>query len=690
MAADVSSTQNVELLNQGLWIFNKNGTPDTAHCSNETTTAPCESLYQFWCPSGASQPLPGCGSADLSLTDTQVAWDPIDKVWLATTLAFSQVNNTGTLNVAYTTSTSAADTPGNWLKWSTPLCNGNIPDEPVLGFGQNWAVIDTQCKNASAQYIADTITLVKNTDITGHTFNPTNPNTSNLPSDVFTWRPSRDVSASGFGYVYLVASVVTGSIAPYALISSIDPLGNVAKPTSLFGIGNSTDTYMLPLGAQGTCTNPSSGCGIDIGDAHIRQAPVLQYDPGNNDHYLLAAFAAGNGSSGAESLYYFLQVDNNAVAAEIVGSTSYVLAYPTIVADQDQDFYLTTTSFAGGGPIYSSWYASHGFLTIEAQGYLQTSASNSTYTGDQSCGGTGNPRWGDYMSTVWDPSQTSVGGEKDAFWSVQEFTAGGADQSTEWLQLNDPLPYFVGCNVPSPPAGQGPAGGGENECPNGTGYYCNLTYSAPSNAQFGDAFVVVQWIGDAQDSTYLTVPTGWTKLPYEGGSHTLYSTDGKLTDSYYVALYVYGSQPNDTGQYEFKILPQVSGAETLGFLVAYRGASPNIPGNYKLYGKAATQDSTNIKTVTLSPQNNDSPAAESTLLSLFSQGCVGSDDPDLFVPFGSPSGTPTLTVETPLRSTKGFFAADVGVPTGGGTYGLYKSTISCESLNTGISLVIPE
>jgi hypothetical protein len=128
------------------------------------------------------------------------------------------------------------------------------------------------------------------------------------------------------------------------------------------------------------------------------------------------------------------------------------------------------------------------------------------------------------------------------------------------------------------------------------------------------------------------------------------------------------ASPNDTGQYQFKILPQINGAETLGFLVAYRGASPNIPGNYKLYGKAKTQDSTNVKTVTLSPQNNDSPAAESTLLSLFSQGCVGSDDPDLFVPFGSPSGAPALTVETPLGSTNGFFAADVGVPTGGGTY----------------------
>ncbi len=252
----------------------------------------------------------------------------------------------------------------------------------------------------------------------------------------------------------------------------------------------------------------------------------------------------------------------------------------------------------------------------------------------------------------------------------------------------------VGYNVPSPPSGQGPAGGGEDECTHGTGYNCNLTYSAPPGAQFGDVFIVVQLIGDTQNDTYLTVPTGWTKLQYQEGSHTLYSNDGNgLTESFYVSIYVYGSQPNDTGQYRFQILPQVNGAETLGFLVAYRGASTDIPGNYLLYGNGGTSDGPKVVTPTLSPGQKNSPPAETTLLNIFNTDCIGADDPDTFGTFGSPAGSPFAVVETALNSVNGFFAADVLVPTSGGTFGPYKSTIGCTSgngLNTGLSLVIPE
>jgi hypothetical protein len=250
-----------------------------------------------------------------------------------------------------------------------------------------------------------------------------------------------------------------------------------------------------------------------------------------------------------------------------------------------------------------------------------------------------------------------------------------------------PLPYFVGYNVPSPPAGQGLVGGGENECHQGAGHNCKLTYSAPSGAQFGDVFVVVQYIGDSQNDTFLTRPAGWTSLKFQGTGRTLYSTDGTFTASYYVALYVYGSQPNDTGQYQFTVVPQGNG-EFLGFLVAYRGANTNIPGNYLLYGNGAIQDGSKVVTPTLS-----SPPAETTLLSLFSTECLGSDDPDVYGTFGSPSGSPAVTVETPLTSVDGILAADVPVATNGVTFRPYKAVIGCPSssgVNTGISLVVPE
>jgi hypothetical protein len=49
VAADVSPAENVELLNEGLWVFDKQG----------NLSVPPISLANFWCPSGSANPLPG-------------------------------------------------------------------------------------------------------------------------------------------------------------------------------------------------------------------------------------------------------------------------------------------------------------------------------------------------------------------------------------------------------------------------------------------------------------------------------------------------------------------------------------------------------------------------------------------------------------------------------------------------------
>ena len=381
LAADVSPTQNAELLNQGLWIFNKDG---TAAVSGQTTANPYETLNTFWCGrvGGNGQLLPGCGQQNLLLSEPQIAWDSVDRVWLATTMAQGS-SGTGTLYFAYSVGPNANDTQGNWERWSTPLCNGQQSDMPILGYGQDWVVIDTLCHDFHLNQVADTITLIPNSDVTDHTFNPQSGDQTSLPNTVFGWRPSRDVSNSAFGFVYLVASVVNGSISPFALLSSINTLGQIASPTSLPATGGqSTDTYILPSAVQGSCTSSTSSCAIDLGNAAIHQA-IVQFDPVDNKHYFLTSFAAGLGSAGSESLYYLLQVETNSVHTVIVGSSSYELAYPSIVADQDQDFYLTNTSFAGSSDIWTSWYFLDGWLNIKSQNYLNFSTG--TYMGDLSC-----------------------------------------------------------------------------------------------------------------------------------------------------------------------------------------------------------------------------------------------------------------------------------------------------------------
>jgi hypothetical protein len=303
----------------------------------------------------------------------------------------------------------------------------------------------------------------------------------------------------------------------------------------------------------------------------------------------------------------------------------------------------------------------------------------------------GPQRWGDYTTMIYDANAIPSGGE-GSWWSVEEISKGGSDESTNWEALADPtpLPYFVGYNVPVSTE-NGVVG--EDECSNGSGFNCNLAYTAPAGSQFGDLFVATIYIGEATDAAHLTLPTGWTALKDQFGTRGLISSDSIGSDTSFVALYVYGSQPNDTGTYKLKIDPKTNGPEVIGFMVAYRGASANIPGNYVLNGNPGSGSGNIVTTNKLSPNNNNSPAGESTLLYLFDEDCLtsGAEDPDAYPPFSSPSGpSHKLTSESPFTSRSGIFAADVGVGTSGGTYGPYNEGLNCQSLSFSYSLVIPE
>lgn len=518
---------------------------------------------------------------------------------------------------------------------------------------------------------------------------------------------------------------MTSSALPFVQVTSVDVNGNFVGPGpgSIIvhspGNGVMATAGNFALAEHDTCS-PGAACEVSLEDDRLTSV-VLQI--GNDgDHYLLTSFHAGDSTNNTvQALYFVGQVESFAGDPNGVGQwngwyfdgRNFWAGYPTITMDDDFDIVSSFQTFYLNSNIYPNWYLDKGFIPNNntfaqnppSLGYgILGNASRSAYYGGTNCTSPGpSPqRWGDYMSTMWD-SDLGSPDESSGFWTVQEYSNGGpsasptplgSNESTQITMLADPPPWFVGYNLPTPPTGEGPAGGGEDECTHGTGYNCNLTYSAPSGAQFGDVFVVVQAVGDTQNDTFMTLPTGWTKLQYEGGSHTLYANNGDgFTQSIYTAIYVYGSQPNDTGQYEFQILPQVNGAETDGFLVAYRGASTDIPGDYLLYGNAVPGNNPKVITPTLSPGNKDSPPTESVLLNIFNTECIGADDPDTFGTFGSPSGSPFAIVETPLNSLDGFFAADVLVTTSGGTFGPYKSATGCSGgtgLNTGISLVIPE
>src|SRR5262245_29178711 len=103
-------------------------------------------------------------------------------------------------------------------------------------------------------------------------------------------------------------------------------------------------------------------------------------------------------------------------------------------------------------------------------------------------------------------------------------------------------------------------------------------------------------VGESSNGTLINLPAGWTlmKLANHQNGRALVSTDagGNVVTSF-LATYIYGSQPGDTGSYDFSITLQTHWPEVAGWLAAYRGASTNL-NNYVLNGYLATADAAKI------------------------------------------------------------------------------------------------
>lgn len=179
--------QAVELLNSGLYVYDKSG---------NLLGAP-ETLSQFWCgtPGNNDQYLTGCASnPPAALTDTQVAFHPTAQRWIATTLAYSPSTQQGVaVYFASSNSPSALDTAGNWNRWSFSANCSSAPlwDQPILGYNEDWIAVDTLCFTLPpSQEVDDSLSLIPYSDIE----NPPSSITSRAPRcswPVTTRRSSR-------------------------------------------------------------------------------------------------------------------------------------------------------------------------------------------------------------------------------------------------------------------------------------------------------------------------------------------------------------------------------------------------------------------------------------------------------------------------------------------------------------------
>jgi len=177
VAADVSPSQNVEMLNQGLFVYNKSG---------QLQGGGPEPLYQFWCETAGAngQTLPACSEGgpnnQVALTDTQIAYDSFDSRWVVSTMAVTndQMATVHDVLFAVSTSANALDGAGAWERYDIPVCtsqNQKYPDQPILGYSSAWVAIDTICLSPSLGNGPDALVLIPNSSIASppQTLSPT-------------------------------------------------------------------------------------------------------------------------------------------------------------------------------------------------------------------------------------------------------------------------------------------------------------------------------------------------------------------------------------------------------------------------------------------------------------------------------------------------------------------------------------
>ncbi len=647
--------------------------------------------------------------------------------------------------LAISNSGTATGDPSNWTKWSVHVCGGDSAypsaDQPVLGWSSSYVGVDVLCFDSTGTYLGpDNLIVVPNSSLA-----PT-PAPS-LPAPITTPCVANGVARDrngNFSSLYLVApvipgdntitnagtgnnlptcGVVGGNTSPYALEYTATSAGVAGANGALCGSGACAPlAATVQVGQPGTYSADATGdaqqegcgsgdltCEIDANDARITSAQIQPAQlNGQTASLLTFGFVTGYQSSdnlsGAQDLWFVQEPGAGGWLGFVLAGNNFWISYPTIALDNDLDLYLGSTWFNANSYPWTVWDMYHGPGLNIFEGQNDIEQSTAEYTGD---GETSPERWGDYNTMVYDSNAMGPNGEP-VFWSTEEITCSSlfqsspnincpsgqtisADESTSWVALEDPLPWFVGSPNPA-----------ESECPSGTGYNCSVTISPPPGVQQGDVLLTTLLM--AQTSTTLpTLPSGWTLLPASNITNSpqqITSEDNcEVADSSWLAMHVYGT--NEPSSYKFTHYDKGGYDSCLGayyvsefgaFMAVYRGGGQNT-GNCTAYGFTQNSDSSSFSTIAITPP------AENELATVFAAD-FGTEtekyEPGLT--FDPPTGSPTLDVETALTpSTFPFLDADVGVPEGSTQqYGPYSisatpcSTCGTKGLWLGWQVAIPE
>jgi hypothetical protein len=370
----------------------------------------------FWC--GGS--LPGCPNTDV---DPRIAYDFGSQRWITSALAGGGTAAATTWLAVSQTS----DPTGAWSLYSFPSCgltySTDSGDQPRLGVNSQWIVVkDASCAG-----------ITKNrTELTLHVFDK-NQLYSGASLQVgvnqFEFADQFDVDTPVVtfarstikGREYLAVPNVLSNGHTQVIFSYLEgpvdaPM--LYQPTETVNL-TVTGNYAVPEGFQLGCSSPCIG---SDDDARINSASVGLAS--NRHAYILVTFALGTPATNSDTSTLVLvatdTITGAAVSHAIAATSPAVVAYPSIaLANHTNKAIVGYASFTTTN--YPAAKANEWDISTNV---LSTSRTFAQSTVDY----TFSTRWGDYSTTVPDPSSSRV------IWSAQDYDPLNFFSQDSWWQ----------------------------------------------------------------------------------------------------------------------------------------------------------------------------------------------------------------------------------------------------------------
>ena len=393
----------VSALNGAYYFYTKEGTLEKS-----------VSGQAFWCNGS----LPGCPNTDV---DPRIVYDFASRRWITSALA-------GGGSAAVTTwlaVSQTSDPTGAWYLYSLPSCGSaystDSGDQPKLGLNTQWIVIkDASCHGISSN------------EMTLHVFDKNQlyhgePLQVGINQFEFADQYDLDISVVTFApstidnREYLAVSNVLSNGDTQVIFSYLE--GTVDAPV----LYQPTETVCLtvtgngfvPEGFQLGCSSPCIG---SEDDARINSASV---SVGKNRHdYILITFAIGTpvtNPDGSTVVLVATDTTSGATASQAIVSTRPdVLGYPSIALANH-----TNRAIVG----YASFTTTNYPAAKANEWDIRTNVLSTSRTFAQSTVQyTFSTRWGDFSTTVPDPSNSRV------IWSAQDYDPLNFFSQDSWWQ----------------------------------------------------------------------------------------------------------------------------------------------------------------------------------------------------------------------------------------------------------------